>query len=115
VDLAEVLPGAKLLITKFTWKNRQLSLQARLTGPPAIRQLEIQTKPSGAQRTTSTAYEQSFSTRAGESTRKLQLQQYGFSEEDADSGAGPISVLVRLPEDQRRERVRFVLKGLDLL
>jgi len=115
VDLAPVLPGAKLLITKFTSKNRQLSLQARLTGPPAIRQLEIQTKPSGAQRTSSTAYEQSFNTRAGESTRKLQLQQYGFSEEDADSGAGPISLLLRLPEDQRRERVRFVLKGLDLL
>jgi hypothetical protein len=115
VDISNVLEGARMVITKFTAKNRQLNIQARITGPPSIRQIEVQIKFSGKQRSGSSAYERNFATRSGQSTRNLQIQHYGFGEEDGDSGAGPISLVVRYPEDQRRERVRFVLKGLDLL
>jgi len=115
VDLGEVLTGAKMVITKFTAKARQLNIQVRITGPPSIRQLEVQTKTSSKQRSGSNANERNFTTRDGQSTRNLQIRQYGFGEEDGDTGVGPLSLVVRYPEDQRRERVRFVLKGLDLL
>ena len=83
-----------------------------MTGPAQIRQLELQAKTSGRYNSTSSAYERSYSTRNGQSTRTLQLNQYSGG---PDGNASEMPVLViRFPEDQRRERVRFVLKGLDL-
>lgn len=112
IDLAQIVPGARLAITKVTNTNRQFNLHVRLTGPVQIRQIELQAKYSGRYSNVANAYEQSFSTRDGKSTRTLQLNQYSGGNENED--APMPGIVLRFPEDQRRERVRFVLKGLDL-
>ena len=66
------------------------------------------------QGSSSTAYERNFITLAGQSTLTLQLQQFGVGDEEGENNKGPLSLIVRYPEDQRRERVKFALKGLDL-
>ena len=114
VDLARVLPGAKLTITKVTSKNRQTTVRAQIKGPPAIRQLEVQAKTGGQQNANSWMNERGFKTKGAESTRNFTLQAYGMSE-DGEAVAGPLLIVVRFPEDQKKERVKFSLKALDLL
>jgi len=114
IDLAGVLPGAKLVITKFTSKNNQLNLQARIKGPTTVRRLDIQAKIRGSDDFRSYLSEGNFSTKNGESTRTVAIQGYGFGD-DANPEAGSLVVVVRYPEDLRRERLMFELKALDLL
>ena len=114
IDLASVLPGAKLIIAKITSKNRQQTVQARFTGPPAIRQLELQARDGGAPNSNSWMNERDFKNKGAESTRSFILQTYRMSD-DGQPLEGAPSLVVRFPEDQKRERVRFSLKGLDLL
>lgn len=113
LDLASVLPGAKFIITKVTSKNRQTIIQGQIKGPPAIRQLEVQAKTGGQRNTSSYVNERGFKTKGAESTRSFTLQAYSGSE-DGGAAGGPFSIVVRFPEDQKRERVKFSLKGLDL-
>ncbi len=114
VDLAGVLPGAMLRITKVTSKNRWTILQAQIKGPPAIRQLDVQVKTGDRQNSNSSLPERSFKTKGAESTRSFTLRTPGF---DANGGElqGTVSIVVRHPVDQKRERVKFTLKGMDLL
>jgi hypothetical protein len=113
LDLADVLPGAKFVITKFSMKNNQLNIQARIKGPDTIRRLDIQAKIPGSDDFSSYLSERNFSAKGGESTRTFSIQGYG-NRDDSTSGT-PLVLLVRYPEDLRRERVNFKLKGLDLL
>jgi hypothetical protein len=113
VDLGEVLPGATLVLARFKMMHRQASVQVQIKGPPAIRQVEIQMRTSAGQPGSAATSEESFTTREGQATRKFQVQSYEPNSEDG--AADSLSLVVRYPVDQRRERVRFVLKGLDLL
>jgi hypothetical protein len=112
IDLGSILTGATLTLTKVTVKNQQLQIQARLKGPKEIRQLELQCQKSNNPQFTTYANDLNFSTKAGQSTRTVNVQGYGFGEDNA--GGDPIVLLVRSPDDLRRERVRFSLKDLDL-
>jgi hypothetical protein len=114
LDLSDVLPGAKLIITKYSSKNNQLNIQARIKGPPTVKHLDIQAKIPGTDRFSSSLSERKFSAKGNESTRTIYIQGYGFSDE-GHALAGPFVLVVRYPEDLRRERVNFKLKGLDLL
>ena len=58
--------------------------------------------------------ERDFKNKGAESTRSFILQTYRMSD-DGQPLEGAPSLVVRFPEDQKRERVRFSLKGLDLL
>ena len=113
-NFATVLPGAKLVITKNASKNGQINLQARLKGPSTVRRLDVRAKIPGNDQFNSNASERNFSTKAGESTRNLNIEGYGFGDQDAAS-QGAAVLIIRYPEDLRRERVKFDLKGLDLL
>ena len=114
VDLASVLPGAKLRITKFTSKNRQTTIQAQIKGPAAIRQIDVQLSTGGARNSNSWMNERSFKTKGAESTRTFTLQAHSYGDDGEAIQSAP-SLVVRYPEDQKRERVKFTLKALDLL
>jgi hypothetical protein len=102
----------KPTISKFASKNRQMQLQAKLKGPKEIQQLELQCQtPSHADFNTD-ANEMNFTTKGTESTRTVNVQGYGFAEENADGAS--LILVIRNPVDLRRERVRFSLKDLDL-
>jgi len=111
IDLSSVMPGATLALTKVNTKRRQLQIQARLKGPKEIRQLELQCQQPGSQSFNTYANEINFSTGTAESTRTISVQGYGFEE---DGAGGSIVLVVRSPDDLRRERVRFSLKDIDL-
>jgi hypothetical protein len=114
IDLATVLPGAKLVITKQSIKNGQFSLQAHLKGPRSVQHLDVSAKIPGNDNFNSNSSERQSSSKGGETTRTLMIQGYGISDEVASPPISPI-LIIRYPEDLRRERVKFELSGLDLL
>ena len=114
IDLSSVLPGAKMVLRKIIRRKNQATIEGEIKGPPSIRQLEVTARVGDSdERSAAHASDRSFTTKDNVSTRKFQLQSYSYSEEGQEAG-GPLSVVVRYPEDQKRERVKFTLKGLDL-
>jgi len=116
IDLSAVLPGAKMVLSQFNAKGQQVSAQIRITGPPACRQIDVESKVKATDRSRMNVYEQNVNTRGEKTTRTLQLQQYGMvvGDDAGDDEPASFNLLVRFPEDLRRERVHFVLRGLDL-
>ena len=113
IDLSPVLPGAHLTITKFTKKKNQQSLQGKITGPEAIRQLDVRFKLPDNERGNSNAYDRNYTVKNGQATRTIQVNSYNYGEGEVTGGTPP-ALVIRIPEDARRERVRFTLKDLDL-
>ena len=114
LDLAAVLPGAKLAIAKFSNKNGQLHVEVRLKGPRTVRRLDVRAKIPGNDQFNSYSSDRNSSTKDGEFTRTVNVQGYGFGDGDT-LGQGAAVLVIRYPEDLRRERVKFDLKSLDLL
>jgi hypothetical protein len=111
IDLSSILPGAKLTVTKFSKKAQQVSIKLRLTGPPEIRQIEIQ-YGSGSEPPSSIS-EVKFANKGSESTRDLHIRFVSAQTDPNESADSPV-LTVRFPEDERRERLNFKLSGLDL-
>jgi hypothetical protein len=111
IDLSDVLPGAKLTITKLTTRKQQTTIRAQVTGSPAVKQLKFEAKIPGAEQAGSSVSDLKFSTHNHVSKRAFYLQSYNFGGGEA---AGPLTLVVRYPEDVLRERVRFKLTALDL-
>jgi hypothetical protein len=114
IDLSSVLAGAKMVLRKITRKQSQTTIEGEIKGPPSIRQIDV-TARAGVSEQNSAAHasERGFTTKDNISIRKFRLQSYSYSA-DGENASGPLSVVVRFPEDQKRERVKFTLKGLDL-
>ena len=113
IDLGEVLPGAKLVIKKVAGRKPQKTVEASLEGPKEISQIEVKLKLSG-RRGQSNMNERRSATSGSKTTRNITIQAYEF-EMDGEADSGPPSLLVRYPQDVKRERVQFKLTALDLL
>ena len=119
IDLSDVLPGAKMTVTKSSFKNRQFAAQIQLTGPATIRQLEVAAHMPGNERfgagaNNSSANERSFKTANGQSTRTMNLQAFAMTVNDEPAPTNQPPLVIRFPQDIKRERVKFKLSGLDL-
>jgi hypothetical protein len=114
-DLGDVLAGAKLVVTKFSNKNNMLDLQVRLKGPATVRNLKVAAKVPGTEQSSfGNSWDMNVKTTGGETTRNIRINASMFDENGAKA-SGPIQILIRYPQDLRRERVPLKLKGLDLL
>jgi hypothetical protein len=114
VDLSEVLPGAKLTIKKVAGKRPQQRVEATLEGPKEVSQIELKIKLSGQGGGQSNMNERQSKTAGGKTTRTVLIQAFEF-QPDAPAGNSPPTLLVRYPQDLKRERVQFKLTALDLL
>ncbi len=113
LDLSAVLTDAKMFVTKFTMKRGQMNMQLRLEGLPTVNRLEVRAKVPGNNQFNSYSSERQSGKKNGVTTRTIVLQGYGFPDEAPAPEA--VGLTVRYPQDLRRERVKFELKGLDLL
>ena len=114
IDLGTVLPGAKLTVKKVTAKAPQTTIEALLEGPAEISQVEIKIKPSSEERGSSSSY-MSDRGRPAKGKRNLTIQAHEFNFGGAKPAAKPVTLIVRFPQDIKRERVKFKLSALDLL
>jgi len=114
IDLSEVLPGAKLFIKKVSGKSPQTMVEARLEGPAAVNQLEVKIKLGSRRGGSSNVSNQRATTSGKQTTRTLTLQAFEY-EPGEEGKSNPPTLLVRYPQDVKRERVQFKLTTLDLL
>ncbi len=114
--LGALLPGAKLVISKFSNKNNMLTMKVQIKGPATVKNLKVQAKVPGSEqgRGYSNSSEMNVSSKGGETTHTLQINASIFNQNGAKV-SGPFQLLLRYPQDLKRERVNFKLKGLDLL
>lgn len=113
-DLGEVLPGAKLTIKKITGRKPQKTVEATLEGPKEVSQIEVKIKQSSRRGGQSNMNERRSKTTGNKSTRNITVQAYEFDMSGA-AESGPPTLIVRYPQDVKRERVQFKLTALDLL
>jgi hypothetical protein len=112
-DIGAVLPGAKLVLKKISAKNNSVSLQGQLKGPAAVKNLQIQAKlPGSEQRNYSSFSGGTATSKNGETIRSFNGSIYNSRGEKL---TGSFQLLIRYPEDLKRERVKVKLKALDLL
>ncbi len=113
LDLSGVLPGAKIAITKLSSRDGQFNIQARLQGPRTVQSLDVRAKMPGNDNFNTYSSDRRFTVQGGQATRTLAIQGFGVGDESGSSPASLVLV-VRCPQDLRREQVKFELKGLDL-
>ncbi len=114
VDLAEVLPGAKLQILnheagKAQPKTRQGDLKLALSGPQAVKDLVITAPVEGAHWQHSFVSDDSTDQQGDTYRRTMQIHYNAFGED-----LGGVSLRVRRPVNLHYERIRFTLEALDL-
>jgi hypothetical protein len=114
IDLSEVLPGAKLTIKKLTGQKPQRTVEATLDGPKEVSQVEVRIKLGSRRGGQSNMNERRSKTTGNRTTRNISVQAYEF-EMGGQAESGPLALLVRYPQDVKRERVQFKLTALDLL
>lgn len=114
IDLGDLLPGAKLIITKVTAKKPQTMVQARLEGPASVNQLDVKLKMT-ERNASSNLSDRRSTTSGGKTIRSITVQGYEFNQERDDGTASTTTLVVRFPQDPKRERVKFKLTTLDLL
>ena len=114
IDLSEVLPGAKLIIKKIAGRSPQRIIQASLVGPAAVGQLEVKIKMNGQQGSQSNMSGRQSKTSKGVTTRNFTIQSFEFNP-SGETSSGPLTLIVRSPQDMKRERLQFKLTALDLL
>lgn len=112
IDLSSLLPGTRLFITQFKAGKQNKNLEARLEGPPGIRDFEIKFITSEINNSMNMS-ERNFINKGNQSVRKISVQSYDYSQ-TRDKSEDPPGVLIRFPEDSKREKVRFKLVGLDI-
>ncbi len=116
IDLAEILPGAKVIIKKVK-SGQQTSVDAQLTGPATVGQVDVKIKFGGRNNYNSSNMSVLRSSSAGGKTT-LGVRVQGWHFEPTPGGGvknGPVTLLLRFPQDLKRERVKFTLAALDLL
>jgi hypothetical protein len=113
IDLAEVLPGAKLTIKKIGGQGRQKTVELTLSGSKEVSQIDFKLKIGNRRGPESNTNDRRTTTTLNKTTREVTVQRYDF-ERGADAGAAP-TLVVRYPQDLKRERVQFKLTALDLL
>lgn len=114
IDLSEVLPGARLIIKKIGSRKPQKTVEASLEGPKAVSQLEVKIKLSNQRGGQSNMSDRRSTTSGEKTTRNFTIQAYEF-EMSEEANSAPLTLVVRYPQDLKRERVQFKLTALDLL
>jgi hypothetical protein len=114
IDLNDLVPGAKLVVKKISGKAPQKKLDVTLKGPKTIGQIDFKLRLGNSRKSESNTNERRAMTSTGtQSTRSVWIQAYDF--ESPNAANSPLTLIVRYPQDPKRERVRFELSGLDLM
>ena len=114
IDLGDVLPGAKMVVVRAKPDPKDATtgtFTLRLTGPKDISRLEFKVRLEGIERVSS--YVNGNSTRrSGANSRRNATLTYNFWDEEKKPGKA--TLVIRYPDDLKRERVKFTLEALDL-
>jgi hypothetical protein len=117
IDLGDLVPGAKMVITKVKEQkagreSKVGRVTVKVTGPALVRQLRLETKVEGSDAGRNYGSSSSVRVSKGVVTRTVMVS-YNLQAEAAAQGKKPVLV-VRFPKDLKRERVKFTMESIDL-
>ena len=117
IDLGDLVPGAKMVITKVKEQkagreSKVGRVTVKVTGPALVRQLRLETQVEGSDASRDYGSSSSVRISKGVVTRTVTVS-YNLQAEAAAQGKKPILV-VRFPKDLKRERVKFTMESIDL-
>ncbi len=125
-DLAGVLDGATLVVTKVQHREPRQPKEGRrggegnqgevalsITGPAIVKQLDLQLTLPGIEHMSCNPNSDRSKADGQQTTRTVTLNYYFFGAKGAPN-LDQLALEVRLPDEVRRERIRFTLKGLDI-
>ena len=114
IDLNEILPGSNLTVKKISGRKPQKTVEATLDGPKEVAQIEVKIKLTSRRGGQSNMNARQTKTSGTKTTRNITINAYEF-EMGEEAESAPLSLIIRYPQDVKRERVHFKLTGLDLL
>jgi hypothetical protein len=103
-----------LIIEKIAGKKPRKTIEATLEGPKEVSQIELRLKQSSRRGGQSYMNERRTKAVGNKTTRTVTVQGYEM-DVDVEADGGPSTLLVRYPQDLKRERVHFKITALDLL
>jgi len=116
-DLGSLVPGAALTLTKMAFETQRGSVQIgvfqlEVTGPPEIRRLTFEAKPDTGRAMGSHVSRSSYRPKGDKTVAQLELRM--FLDMPAGAEKPAVHLTVKMPDDLKRERVRFTLEAIDL-
>ena len=119
IDVSDVLPGATVAIRSVKARvdedgNLSGTVSLKATGPEELQHVEFRVEAPGVESLRSNEMRSSSTSRAGKRTRTITIQVYAYGEELEPNQEVPLTLVVRQPDDIKRERVKFTLEAVDL-
>jgi hypothetical protein len=112
IDLADLLAGATLTITKVGETHGMDHVQLTVTGPAEVRQLEFALRAGGDRHSSGFVADDRATRKQERVERRVTLYHHGSGRHGGR--AAPLTLEVRLPTDLANEKVRLTLREVDL-
>lgn len=119
IDVSDVLPGAAVAIRSVKARvdedgNLSGTVSLKATGPEELQHVEFRVEAPDVENLRSNETRTSSTSRAGKRTRTITIQVYAYGEELEPDQEVALTLVVRQPDDIKRERVKFTLEAVDL-
>lgn len=115
MDASSLVPGATFTVVSIT--NRQssmLEMTVKFEGPAEVAQIRVESKDARASGMNVHSYDMQSRTTGNKTVRQVQVMGYNFSNRDTALTADTLNLVMRYPNDLRRERVKIKLNAIDL-
>jgi len=120
VDLSSILPGAKVTITQRTNKNessremKQFNLTLKLEGPREIKSIKAECKAPNEERSNFSSYDIGAQYGKTKNSRQIIINGYSMTGEGGPD-LNSVKLILKYPDNLRREKITFKLTGIDFL
>ena len=120
LDLSSILPGAKVTITQRTNKNessrqmKQFNLTLKLEGPREIKSIKAECKAPNEERSNFSSYDTGAQYGKTKNSRQIIVNGYSMMGEGGPD-LNSVKLILKFPDNLRREKIAFKLTGIDLL
>lgn len=121
IDIGDIVPGATLYIGRIVNRTDEDgdingSISVKITGPPQVSDIEIEVRSSNEESNVDSYGTQTTTSAEGEQvTYMTKLDYYVYSYgEDAAEAAPELTLVLKVRDDLKRERVKFLLEAVDL-
>jgi hypothetical protein len=115
MDASSLVPGATFTVVSITNRqSSQLEMTVKFEGPAEVAQIRIESKDARASGMNVHSYDMQSRTVGNKTVRQVQVTGYNFSDRESSLTADGLNLVMRYPNDLRRERVKIKLNAIDL-
>jgi hypothetical protein len=115
MDASSLVPGATFTVVSITNRqSSQLEMTLKFEGPADVGQIRIESRDARASGMNVHSYDMQSRTTGNKTVRQVHVMGYNFSNRDTTLTPEALNLVMRYPNDLRRERVKIKLNAIDL-